>query len=143
MAGPRSALGVVGVVTRDGIEGLMRVQGISRRQAEELAARCRRALLRGEEVDPATFPKGTVTTAQNQAAGVPRVEPAEVDTDAETEAQARRIRQLPPSDRQRALVELSAREASMEKSLANGYAEWSGPLAQLRRIRQLVNGAVA
>jgi hypothetical protein len=135
-AGPRSALGVAGVVSRGGLVELQRQLGISPRQAEELAAKCRRALLRGEEIDPATFPRGTVVGAQNRAQAAP--EPAEVDLDADAQAEARRIRALLPSDRQRRLVELSAREATMVRNIENGHREWAGELAQLRRIRQLV-----
>ena len=137
-AGPRSALGVAGVVTREGIEGLQRSLGISRRQAEELATEARRRLVRGEEMTADEIPKGTVQGAQNRAAGVRAVEVAEVDLDAEARAEAARIRALLPSDRQRRLVELAAREATMVRNIDNGHPEWAGELAQLRKIRQLV-----
>ena len=139
-AGPRSALGVAGVYTREGYEGVQRSLGISRRQAEELVTECKRRLVRGEEMDASEIPKGTVTTAQNRAIGAP--EPVQPDLDAEAQAEARRIRALLPSDRQRRLVELSAREATMVRNIDNGHPEWAGELAHLRRIRALVDGAV-
>jgi hypothetical protein len=131
---------VAGVLAREGIEGLQRSLGISRRQAEELATEARRRLLRGVEMDASEIPRGTVQSAQNRAMGAP--EPVQPDLDFEARAEAARIRALLPSDRQRRLVELAAREATMQRNIENGHAEWAGELAQLRRIRNLVNGAV-
>jgi hypothetical protein len=71
-------------------------------------------------------------------AGVPPAEPVQLDLAADAEAQARRIRALPPSDRVRAAMDLAARTAVLERNVAAGYLEWESELAHLRHVRQLV-----
>jgi hypothetical protein len=136
--GPSTAVGIVGLVNREGVAGLQRALGCTRRQAENITVLSRRALARGDEIDEGDIPRGTARAAQARQASLPPPEPAPVDPVAEAEGRARAIRALPPSERTRALVELKTRAATMKRSLAAGYTEWADELALIQRTQALV-----
>ena len=121
---------------------LARSYGISRRQAEQLEVAARRAVALGLDLDPDLVPRDTVRVAEVARDSVPPAEPAPVDLDGEAEVRARRIRALPPSDRMRAELELSARAATMERNLGHGHLEWAAELAVIKRTLELVRGVV-
>jgi hypothetical protein len=137
-----TAAKVVALVDKRGVGALARSYGISRRQAEQLDVQARRAVALDLDLDPDLVPRDTVRVAEVSRDSVPVAEPAPVDLDGEAEVRARRIRALPPSDRMRTELELSARAATMERNLSHGHLEWTAELAVLKRTLELVRGAV-
>jgi hypothetical protein len=135
---PSTAVGIVGLVNREGVEGLQRALGCTRRQAENITMLSRRALAHGDEIDEGDIPRGTARAAQARQASLPPPEPAPFDPVAEAESRARVIRALPPSECTRALVELESRAASMERSVGHGYREWQPELDLIGRTQALV-----
>jgi hypothetical protein len=131
---------VIALVDKRGVGALARSYGISRRQAEQLDVQARRAV--ALDLDPDLVPRDTVRVAEVSRDSVPVAEPAPVDLDGGAEVRARRIRALPPSDRMRTELELSARAATMERNLSHGHLEWTAELAVLKRTLELVRGAV-
>jgi hypothetical protein len=132
---------VVDLATREGIPGLQRTLGCSRRQAEQTFLLAQRALVTGDVLDEADIPKGTAQAAQRRQASLPAVEPAPFDPVAEAQSRARQIRALGSSEQARALSELASRIATAERNQRNGYPAPELPL--LQHTHDLVAGVVA
>jgi hypothetical protein len=142
MAGiPQTASGVVNLATKQGIEGLQRALGCSRRQAEQTFLLAQRALATGGVLDPSDLPINTVTAAQAASSKLPAPEPAQFDVEEQAQLRARRIRGLDPSERTRALTELASQIGTAERNKRNGYP--APELAYYERIRKLVTNPLA
>jgi hypothetical protein len=138
---PQTASGVVRLATAEGIEGLRRTLGCTRRQAEQTFLLAQRALATGGVLDLADIPKGTISAATARASKLPTPEPAPFDPEQEAQTRARRIRGLDPSERTRALTELASQIGTAERNKRNGYP--APELAFYERIRELVTNPAA
>jgi hypothetical protein len=142
MAGiPQTASGVVRLATTEGIEGLRRTLGCTRRQAEQTFMLAERALATGGVLDAADIPRGTVAGATARSTGIPAPEPSPFDPEGEAQIRARRIRNLDPSERARALTELASQIGVCERNRRNGYP--APELAFYERVRELVSNPLA
>jgi hypothetical protein len=115
---------IITIADQEGTAGVQQALGLSARQAEQVTVAARRAHRQGRDLDPNEIPVGSVSVSQARTAGVPTVEPAPYDQQAEAQARSRRIAKLPPSERMRAEVEEMTRQAIFKKNVENGYPEW-------------------
>jgi hypothetical protein len=116
---------IITIADQEGTAGVQQALGLSARQAEQVTVAARRALRQGRDLDPNEIPVGSVSVSQARTAGVPTVEPARYDQQAEAQARSRRIAKLPPSERMRAEMEEAARQATYRRNVENGYGEWA------------------
>ena len=72
-----------------------------------------------------------------QKAQTAALEPEPINLEEEIQTRASRIRRLSPSERMRAQMELSARIATMERNVKNGYLDWQPQLELDRRVLEL------
>jgi hypothetical protein len=116
---------IAAIADQEGTAGVQQALGISARQAEQVTVFARRALRQGRDLDPNEIPVGSVSTSRARTVGIPTVEPAPYDQQAEQDALARMIAKLPPSERMRAEMEEAARQATYRRNVENGYGEWA------------------
>jgi hypothetical protein len=142
-----NAAQIIELVEEDGINGVVRELGITRRQAEQVAALARRAFNEGRNLSPDEIPTGTV--ARSMAVHPSSMRIGHAFTDAEVREIADKI--IPP-----ALVGMTAEEyrehqrteqerLRRERNRENGHPELdprvaehvrSLPLEERRRLQQ-------